>query len=515
MLQIFLAHSDEDDAAAADLYYRLQQQGYRPWRRQVDVLPGQSKPAAIARAVKESHVFMACFSRRSINKPGYVQKEFRLALNEQAERPPGSVYLIPVRLDNCEIPDLRQEEYGVCLRNLQWVDLFTEGGFSRLVHALKQAFPEHPPQLTADASLDVSPWQAEPQEVPHAMQAFPTQRPPIQNRWAFLVGINGYADKSFPQLRYCVNDVKSLDQLLGQVGYTVVCLHDELPVRDARFPRYSYIEAEFKQLKDTFGKEDLLLVYFACHGTRGGDGIPRLVAEDTRAETLTDTGIAVADVERWMRESGAGQLVLMLDACHMGQGTDERKAEVVSKFVKGVYERRPEGFALLASSTAGQVAREFGELQHGLFSYHVLSGLAGAATVPDEDRVTVGSLKRYVMGALTREAVKSGVSQMPQGRLQGDLDLADAVLVDGADLALSENRNIDRKPQGATKVTDRYLNKEDRLKEEIGLLEAQLNRCFEKRLLTEDPDREVKLEKLEETLEKKIAAKKAELKRLT
>ena len=128
MLQIFLAHSDDDDAAAADLYNRLQQQGYRPWRRQQDVLPGQRKQSTITRAVKESDVFMACLSSRSINKPGYVQKEFKLALNEQAERPPGAVYLIPVRLDNCDIPELRQEEYGINLQDIQWVDLFAEDG---------------------------------------------------------------------------------------------------------------------------------------------------------------------------------------------------------------------------------------------------------------------------------------------------------------------------------------------------------------------------------------------------
>ncbi|MBE9062380.1 effector-associated domain EAD1-containing protein [cf. Phormidesmis sp. LEGE 11477] len=256
-----------------------------------------------------------------------------------------------------------------------------------------------------------------------------------QKRWAVLVGINDYADKAFPQLRYCVNDVVSLEGLLRQVGYTVVCLHDELPMRDARFPRYGYIEAELKKLKDKFSKGDLLLVYFACHGTRQGDGTPRLVVEDTRAETLADTGIAVSAIERWMRESGAGQLVLVLDACRMGQGTDERNIEVVSEFIQDVYKRRPEGFALLASSTAEQVSREFGELQHGLFSYYVLSGLAGAAKVADSGQVTVGSLKHYVMGELTRESVVSGISQMPQGRQRGDLDLDNVVLVDEADLA--------------------------------------------------------------------------------
>lgn len=54
-------------------------------------------------------------------------------------------------------------------------------------------------------------------------------------------------------------------------------------------------------------------------------------------------------------------------------------------------------------------------------------------------------------------------------------------------------------------------SKKERLRKEIQLLQEQLERCFEKRLLTDDPDREVKLEKLEQELERKIAEKQSEL----
>ena len=54
-------------------------------------------------------------------------------------------------------------------------------------------------------------------------------------------------------------------------------------------------------------------------------------------------------------------------------------------------------------------------------------------------------------------------------------------------------------------------SKKDRLQKEIQMLETQLERCFEKRLLTNDPDTEVKLENLENKLGRKIAVKKSEL----
>ena len=72
-------------------------------------------------------------------------------------------------------------------------------------------------------------------------------------------------------------------------------------------------------------------------------------------------------------------------------------------------------------------------------------------------------------------------------------------------------------PNNSTKPSTNNTSsssKKDRLQKEIQMLEAQLERCFEKRLLTNDPDAEVKLENLENKLERNIALKKSELKSL-
>ena len=149
MLQIFLAHANEDQAAVTGLYHRLKESGYQPWLDKVDLLPGQNWRAEIPRAIKESQVFMACLSQQSVAKQGYVQREFRMALNAYADKPPGSIYLIPVRLDDCKIPELRQEEYGINMRDIQWVDLFAEDGYERLLKTLAHGFPDSHQQAAA------------------------------------------------------------------------------------------------------------------------------------------------------------------------------------------------------------------------------------------------------------------------------------------------------------------------------------------------------------------------------
>lgn len=154
MLRIFLAHAKEDKDPVISLYNRLQQSGYQPWLDEKDLLPGQNWRAEISKVIKDSHVFLACLSHRSVAKEGYVQKEFKMALNEYASKPPGSIYLIPVCLDTCTMPELRQEEYGINLRDIHWVNLFETDGFNKLLDALNSGFPEiHKKQLTPSVGV--------------------------------------------------------------------------------------------------------------------------------------------------------------------------------------------------------------------------------------------------------------------------------------------------------------------------------------------------------------------------
>ena len=139
-VQLFLAHASEDKAAVTELYNRLKQRGYKPWLDKMDLLPGQNWRNEIPKAIKQSQIFIACFSAHSVGKQGYVQREFKMALQELANKPPETIYLIPLRLNNCEIPDLRNDDYGVNLRDYHWLDYFEANGFERLELALQFQF---------------------------------------------------------------------------------------------------------------------------------------------------------------------------------------------------------------------------------------------------------------------------------------------------------------------------------------------------------------------------------------
>ena len=107
---VFISYAREDAELARRLYQDLRKAGLNPWLDEESILPGQDWENEIRTAIRSSRYFIPLFSSISIKKRGYVQKEFKFALDVFKEFPPSSIFAIPVRLDDCKIPyeDLRR-----------------------------------------------------------------------------------------------------------------------------------------------------------------------------------------------------------------------------------------------------------------------------------------------------------------------------------------------------------------------------------------------------------------------
>jgi len=127
-LRIFLCHSSGDKPEVRKLYQRLSSDGFDPWLDEEDLLPGQKWKVEIPKAVKTSDVVIVCLSHKAINKSGYVQKEIKFALDKADEQPEDTIYLIPLKLEECDVPER--------LQSWQWVNLFEEKGYERLMQSL-------------------------------------------------------------------------------------------------------------------------------------------------------------------------------------------------------------------------------------------------------------------------------------------------------------------------------------------------------------------------------------------
>ena len=127
-LHLFLAHSTGDKPAVRELYRRLRSDGFEPWLDEEQILPGQEWTRAIDRAIRDTDVIIVCLSRDSLNKRGFLHREITFALEAADEQPEGAVFIIPLKLEECDVPET--------LRRWQWVNLFEKAGYERLVRAL-------------------------------------------------------------------------------------------------------------------------------------------------------------------------------------------------------------------------------------------------------------------------------------------------------------------------------------------------------------------------------------------
>jgi TIR domain len=125
--RIFLCHASEDKGVVRELYYRLRDAGIKPWFDEEDLSPGQPWQEVIREAVQAARIVVVCLSKKSVDKAGFVQEEIKYAL-DVADEKSATHYIVPARLEPCEIP--------ARLQQLQWVDLFDPRGFDRLLSAL-------------------------------------------------------------------------------------------------------------------------------------------------------------------------------------------------------------------------------------------------------------------------------------------------------------------------------------------------------------------------------------------
>jgi hypothetical protein len=105
MARIFLCHANEDKLQVRAVYHRLKAEGFEPWLDEEGLLPGQWDQE-IHRALKKSDLILIFFSQTFIAKRGYVQREMKLAIDAWKEIPEGQIHRIPVRLDDCTLPEL-------------------------------------------------------------------------------------------------------------------------------------------------------------------------------------------------------------------------------------------------------------------------------------------------------------------------------------------------------------------------------------------------------------------------
>ena len=130
-LKVFLCHSSSDKSEVRKLFKKLFNiQGVDPWLDEAKILPEEDWDREITIAVKESDAIIVCISQILKTKEGYVQKEIKRVLDVADEKPDGTIFVIPLKLEECEVPER--------LSKWQWLNYHEKDAFDRLLLSLSK-----------------------------------------------------------------------------------------------------------------------------------------------------------------------------------------------------------------------------------------------------------------------------------------------------------------------------------------------------------------------------------------
>jgi tetratricopeptide (TPR) repeat protein len=132
-LRVFLCHTSQDKPVIRELYQRLLAEGWiDPWLDVAKLLPGQHWTSVIQESLNRADVVIVAISDGSTNKEGFVQREMNYAWDRSLEKPRHVIYLIPLRVEDCDVPyDFREK---------QWADYFgdkKEETYTALLESMK------------------------------------------------------------------------------------------------------------------------------------------------------------------------------------------------------------------------------------------------------------------------------------------------------------------------------------------------------------------------------------------
>ena len=294
---------------------------------------------------------------------------------------------------------------------------------------------------TPRESRDASPYTVKAPARPAPEQAAAACRDdaPAQT-WAVVVGINTYQDDGIADLQGAVGDAWSF--------YHYLASPEGARVAPERLTLLLNDEATRDRVMGTLGNfvssacpQDQVFIYFAGHGIiePGREDSAFLLMHDSQMDNLVGTAVSMLELPDFLqrRAGNVGSLLMLIDACHAGyvrfpgqRGAGPEAGDRITLFNEALTENvtRSRSWGAISATTSDQFSFESTKgwrscqfdnytYQGGLFTCHLIRGLAGEADDDKDGQIQLGELARHVNQRVVQDSL--GI-QIPQ--LSGQLD---------------------------------------------------------------------------------------------
>lgn len=255
------------------------------------------------------------------------------------------------------------------------------------------------------------------------------------NSWALVIGINKYENEKIPNLNFAGNDAETVAAQLPDLGFPkeniklLMSGHNKI-TREAVF---DVLETKFNPKMD---KDDRFLFYFAGHGISYESNKQKrgyLLMENSELygewpdrsnpylEKIPGRSLEMKTLLEMVKSLPVKHKLLLIDSCFSGFMTytrglpDINTGSIRKKIMQWTREPVTQ---IITAGRSGQVVREKGEYQHGVFTWYLLKGLQGNADPRGDGVISFPDLAAYINDRVSGE---KAVKQNPQiGTYEGE-----------------------------------------------------------------------------------------------
>jgi hypothetical protein len=289
-------------------------------------------------------------------------------------------------------------------------------------------------------------------------------------RFAVLVGVNKYQDyDQIPTLAGAENDAEELrKRLITNNDFEVLDGHLLLGEHATRTAILRAVSDIFRNDRNT----ELVLFYFSGHGVVDENQEGYIAPYDMYPKDPFVSGIRMEDLKYLIERSNSKtNAAIILDCCYAGIATKDTKAlpaenkkhlysiqlqKLGQTQVQDAFKPRRAKF-ILASSEGDAVSRERNECvhadiikpphAHGVFSFHLIEGLNGAAAQPDTGIITFDSLRKYIEDKMMEEKKQKPMYALAEASLLEYISLGtrQEVFVKNVSQLITDIRNLTTK----------------------------------------------------------------------
>ena len=229
-----------------------------------------------------------------------------------------------------------------------------------------------------------------------------TERP---DDFALVIGIEDY--QSVPKADYAVRDAETVRRSLEAIGFPPRNIISLEGAQATASRLKSYLD---EWLPLNVRPNSTLFVYYSGHGApdaKTGDAY--LVPWDGDPKFLKSTALPLKAFYASLAKTKAKRVIVALDACFSGGGGRSVLAQGARPLVSTVVDAVPTGgnLVVLAAASGDEITGTLAEQGHGLFTYHLLKGLAA------DPKASARQLFDYVKPRVQDDARRDNRGQTP------------------------------------------------------------------------------------------------------